>query len=730
MYENNLSDLPPTTEPSKLWLWAGIAIAGYYLFKDNKKKPKAEYEYIEEPSMTPSDLHGLSGSLRTCDAWFQTVDKRGKSVNRCFIYKPACNTKKCKADTNVAMQGVDLGKWKESPKYEVWQVKHSTTKFYVNPEPYENRDGKLVYEITNHKGEVFESPNLNNLVKVQSRAYPKKEQLTLFGIDNLEAFTSKHKLDKGVFYIDTTPVYDKKTKKLSHVLYTNQRGKYSPTGILISTIDLQKNFTPANAGRLSGYTATCRTWGKNRLGHRQCKTYAPTCKLPTDECRDVSAPLPHKELKMQKRTAKDTEQETIAVAQMLADEANDDLKRNKELLKDVISAGGIAPHKSGFMSEEYKYLPAKYKREKGVPMDELAQELNMTENELADKIYMAEAQFRTLKEMRGGSTTVKFKSDDFLDEAVQRMDSGRGFMGLGKIPRIQMSSLYGLPFIDEMVKKNKNFDSQGSHKMSEIREEYLLENKCTKKDIEFYNDSVIEYAHASTQSKAITLAIIVNRLNNLPDLHGFGEYQRYAYNGYLRDGTIPPITPGMVKTTKLAMEFNQDIYKRAEVPVLYRGVRGKWAEDFRKRTENKRHGIVEIDTFPFASTSARENVAIDFSTEGHVSNPKKWEKGLLFRLPSDPKKVVDSFLTHPYLDDEISYDKEKQYEVLIHSKEPITGEYFDMREFKILPPIDTLYKQLDKIPKKKEKMIEEKGGQMTLFGMSRKQLNSIMGIGD
>jgi hypothetical protein len=47
---------------------------------------------------------GLSGSLRTCDAWFETEDKRGFKTHRCFIYKPACNTKRCKADTNVSRE--------------------------------------------------------------------------------------------------------------------------------------------------------------------------------------------------------------------------------------------------------------------------------------------------------------------------------------------------------------------------------------------------------------------------------------------------------------------------------------------------------------------------------------------------------------------------------------------------------------------------------------------------
>jgi len=183
-------------------------------------------------------------------------------------------------------------------------------------------------------------------------------------------------------------------------------------------------------GSLKGYTATCRTWGKNRLGHRQCKKYASTCGTSAEGCRDKPAPLPSE---VGKRTQKDYEIEADALAQAIADEKNFELDFNKKLMRDVLSYGGIAPHKSGFMAEEYRQIPKKYKRTDGVPMDELAQEMGIDESTLADRIYQAEASFQELKNMRGGAIARKFKKSDFIDEGWDRLRSGRGFMGLGEI---------------------------------------------------------------------------------------------------------------------------------------------------------------------------------------------------------------------------------------------------------------------------------------------------------
>ena len=184
--------------------------------------------------------------------------------------------------------------------------------------------------------------------------------------------------------------------------------------------------TDKKSSNLSGYTSTCRKFGKNRLGHRQCLQYAPTCGSADEGCRTKAAPLPSE---VGKRTQKDYEIEADALAQELANEKNFELDFNKKLMRDVLSYGGIGPHKSGFMSEEYKMIPKKYKRADGMPMDEVAQEMGVDESTLADQIYLAEASFQELKDMRGGKTATRFKKSEFIDEAWDRMRSGRGFMG-------------------------------------------------------------------------------------------------------------------------------------------------------------------------------------------------------------------------------------------------------------------------------------------------------------
>ena len=275
-----ISDIPQPTESSgNFWLWAGIVTVFLLLLEPEKKQRK--------PSPTPADLHGLEGRIRSCDAWFESTDKKGRLIHRCFIYKPTCNAKRCKAD-----------------------------------------------------------PKLNERI-------------------------------------------------------SEMQG-------------------------LSGYTSTCLKFGKNRFGHRQCKKFAQTCGSADEGCRYDPVPVPGHE---GKRTQKDFEIEADALAQELAREKNFELDYNKNLMRDVLSYGGIAPHKSGFMSEEYREIPKKYKRADGIPMDELAQEMGIDESTLADRIYQAEASFQELKDMRGGAIARRFKKADFIDEAWNRMRSGRGFFG-------------------------------------------------------------------------------------------------------------------------------------------------------------------------------------------------------------------------------------------------------------------------------------------------------------
>lgn len=265
--------------------WIILGILGFIMLSDEKPKKKGI-------SKAPIDLQGLNlaGRIRSCDAWFESVDKNGNKIHRCFIYAPSCNTKKCKTDP------------------------------------------KLIF---------------------------------------------------------------------------------------------------------SGITATCKRWEKRPDGSRYCAEYAPTCGAETEGCRKEPAPIPGKAPKKTKKQIKEEiekeqkAQERIVegMAKMLASEANEKLDQNKQLMRKILDHGGIAPYKSGYLSEEYRDIPTKYKRKDGIPIDELAQELGTNEAQLADEINQAERSFLVLKEKRGGKTARRFKKDDFINEAWDRMATGRGLMG-------------------------------------------------------------------------------------------------------------------------------------------------------------------------------------------------------------------------------------------------------------------------------------------------------------
>lgn len=258
--------------------WLILGFIGLLMFYPEKKK-------IQRVSPTPDDLHGLDGNIRSCDSWFETTDKKGRNIHRCFIYSPTCSPKKCKVET------------------------------------------------------------------------------------------------------------------------------------------------------LKGFTATCSKHKKRKDGSKYCSKYAPTCGATEQGCRKESAPVPGKPKRKTKKELKAeaiaSEKEVLALAKTLASDANETLQHNKALMRKILSYGGIAPHASGFLREEYNELPDKYKRKGGIPLDELAQELGTDERTLTDEIYSAEESFRRLKEMKGGNTRRRFNKEDFINEAHNRITYGST---LGKLP--------------------------------------------------------------------------------------------------------------------------------------------------------------------------------------------------------------------------------------------------------------------------------------------------------
>ncbi len=337
---SNISEIPQE-KPFNLWLWLGIGAAAYLLLR--KEKPKRKYE----SSQTPADLHGLDGTLRTCDAWFETVDKRGFKTHRCFIYKPACNTKRCKIDKKI-----------EEKEIEPWEMTSDEYMKYV----FETRH--FMPDPGNHEYEV--------------------------------------------------------ARAIEH-------GEKVPKRVLEEYPNIKKDYN------LSGYTATCRTWKKNKDGKRYCAKYAPTCNAGEEYgCRTEPAPVPGAKAKefipredIVKQMAKD-----------LAYEYNERLDGARELMRRVKKYGGIAPYGGNYLKEEYKDIPSKYKSENGIKIDELAQELGFDdERSLVNAINSAEQEYDDMKAMQGGAKIRRFKTDDFLDKAYDNLieEHGYTFSGLGKV---------------------------------------------------------------------------------------------------------------------------------------------------------------------------------------------------------------------------------------------------------------------------------------------------------
>ena len=191
-----------------------------YILKQGKFVPEGELKAHPELRKHIAEqmtlFGGLSGNLRTCDAWFETTDKKGRLIHRCFIYKPTCSPKRCKVDPNVSretiseMQGVDsvLGELSAPINYKKYPIenaldwfKYLKSKNVLKPEEEIKATGMLT-RATNKI--PFYGNGISAMEYIESlydKYFPSREQMTLFG-------------------------------------------------------------------KLSGYTATCRTWKRDKLGRR------------------------------------------------------------------------------------------------------------------------------------------------------------------------------------------------------------------------------------------------------------------------------------------------------------------------------------------------------------------------------------------------------------------------------------------------------------------------------
>jgi len=322
-------------------------------------------------SGTRSGLSGLSGRLNTCAAYQEVQDKRGKTIHRCFIYEPTCQTKsqKCLKETYVVGASIE---------------KEPSTA---------SAEKKGITNIFEHSGLVFGE---------------KQEHLGGGTFTNIYV-----KIGNDWKFMESKRGTRQFSKKDLDRISENARGQ----------------FNIANIRGLSGDLITCNTYAKvkdkrGRLVNR-CIKYLPTCesRIP---CRSELPPktwLPEKA----KPTSPPSEAEIKSIARMLADEANQSVDDANRLYREIISRGGIAPHKKGFLREEYADIPTKYHRASGLTIDEMADELKMPESELLDEMWKAK---EVRKRLPKGKS--RFSVDKFIRDAEDVYYETKGkFAGLG-----------------------------------------------------------------------------------------------------------------------------------------------------------------------------------------------------------------------------------------------------------------------------------------------------------
>lgn len=223
---------------------------------------------------------------------------------------------------------------------------------------------------------------------------------------------------EGSYRVTSKPVSSTAVSKF-HVVKPDQS---------VYLIERPEYSQPATKTRLSGFYKSCKSFFYNAKGHLKCGEYALTCNQET-ECAPKPIPNPYnpQEIEISDREIK-------SVAKMLADEANHAIDDSKRIMRIVKEYGGIAPYKSGYLSEEYRDIPTKYKLKEGLPIDELSQEIGMNESDLVEAINKAEeARNRLPKGKR------RFNIKDMMFDAEQYIalqESGGGFTGIGAYKHI------------------------------------------------------------------------------------------------------------------------------------------------------------------------------------------------------------------------------------------------------------------------------------------------------
>ena len=108
--------------------------------------------------------------------------------------------------------------------------------------------------------------------------------------------------------------------------------------------------------------------------------------------------------------------EVRGLAAMLADEANTEAGFVRDIYREVMDRGGIC-YKKGKEDFESVSVPYHYRRKNGMPIDEIASEMGMTDDHLIQEIQNAERARKALPRNASGKRERAFVPADFYTQA-------------------------------------------------------------------------------------------------------------------------------------------------------------------------------------------------------------------------------------------------------------------------------------------------------------------------
>lgn len=330
----------------------------------------------------------FAGHLLNCIGWQQVVDKNGKNITRCFIMAPNCKTKTCIKET-------------EERKAEGWKPKGR----------------KQLQELTNIEGKKQPIGCGNWGLEKFGLICEKIGDEFHFKTDSGKV-KWKIKDVNGTFRLYHRSKYGRAGfHAQGELAWANQKGLYSLTQYIIKHEIYEKGDSP----QLQGVNLSCKQYIRDAYNKLRCKKYALTC-ASENECAAQKAPIPWKPIDVEY-----TPKAIRSVAKMLTQEMNQSLDDTKRVMRRIKYHGGIAPYSGGYLQEEYRDIPSKYKSKEGVKLDELAQEMEMNESELVEAINKAEEARSRLPKRKS-----RFSVKDMMFEAESYLAKQEGLSGLGK----------------------------------------------------------------------------------------------------------------------------------------------------------------------------------------------------------------------------------------------------------------------------------------------------------